>query len=279
MWKNNEDSGRSGARPSFTRGLRHARILAERNRGMLLDLVMLAANLFMMRYLTEYFVGIFRSTSDSDPQSNIPFVLCCVAMMTFPALGAVLKRWHYHQRLAATGNPGGARGMLWGCLCNPIFYFCLNIVIMSAIMSVGGMLLGASFGADDGGIFTAAIVLGTLLTGVQTFLVYRYFMAPKAPPRRAFLRDPRSEMVGDLLIFINMALFQAAWNIVMFMSLDPISDLFDFAGRLFFVSFLALLVYFPPRIFYLAEDINRPMAWLTMVLANVPVLLRVFGGG
>jgi hypothetical protein len=47
---------------------------------------------------------------------------------------------------------------------------------------------------------------------------------------------------------------------------------------LFFLCFIALLVYFPPRMFYLAEDVDRPRTWLTMLLANSPVILRVLFG-
>jgi hypothetical protein len=35
------------------------------------------------------------------------------------------------------------------------------------------------------------------------------------------------------------------------------------------------LIYLPPRLFYLAEDGNSPVVWLTMLLANSPVLLRI----
>ena len=43
-------------------------------------------------------------------------------------------------------------------------------------------------------------------------------------------------------------------------------------------SVIALIVYFPPRIFYLAEDAKRPRVWLTMLLANLPVIYRVVIG-
>ena len=33
-----------------------------------------------------------------------------------------------------------------------------------------------------------------------------------------------------------------------------------------------MLIYFPPGIFYLAEDFRRPAEWLTMLLANSPVI-------
>ncbi|HEX8905270.1 MAG TPA: hypothetical protein VF771_10535 [Longimicrobiaceae bacterium] len=33
----------------------------------------------------------------------------------------------------------------------------------------------------------------------------------------------------------------------------------------------------PPRVFYLAEDGGRRRSWLTILLANAPPVLRVFG--
>jgi hypothetical protein len=42
--------------------------------------------------------------------------------------------------------------------------------------------------------------------------------------------------------------------------------------------FLALLIYFPPRMFYLAEDIHRRRTWFTMLLANSPVIFKVLIG-
>ena len=57
-----------------------------------------------------------------------------------------------------------------------------------------------------------------------------------------------------------------------------VAGVLEFFGRLFFLCFIALLIYFPPRMFYLAEDINRRRTWLTMLLANSPVIIRVLIG-
>jgi hypothetical protein len=75
-----------------------------------------------------------------------------------------------------------------------------------------------------------------------------------------------------------MILFQTVWNMITFADLGRPSGPAEFLGRLFFLSFIALLIYFPPRMFYLAEDINRPRTWLTMLLANSPVLVRTLIG-
>lgn len=73
-----------------------------------------------------------------------------------------------------------------------------------------------------------------------------------------------------------MILFQVVWNIVVGeFPFTRVESTGHFAGNLFFLTFFAFLIYFPPRIFYLAEDINRPATWLTMLLANSPGILRV----
>jgi len=145
------------------------------------------------------------------------------------------------------------------------------------ITSLGEFLFGKAL-VNHGMIFAPVIVLGLVLTVVQTYLIYKYFSPPRKPPPSPFLLSPQSEMLGDICFFLNMILFQAIWNLLSFASLGRPTSFFDVAGRVFFLSFVALLIYFPPRMFYLAEDINRPRTWLTMLLANSPVIVRVVFG-
>jgi len=254
-------------------------IFAKTNRGMLLDIVIFVANLLLMRKLTRLFIEIFGEVSAENPLAKLVLVFVCLAMFILPALGAVLKRWHFHQRLKAEGKTVESENtVLSGCLFNPLFYFCLNLVIMSAIITgLGEQLFGKNL-LNNGPVFITSIFIGLGVTIVQTFLIYRYFSPPKNPPKQEFLREPQSETLGDICIFLNMIFFQVAWNLLTFAPLGRVSSFIDFAGRLFFLSFVALLIYFPPRIFYLAEDINRPRTWLTMLLANSPVIVRILFG-
>jgi hypothetical protein len=138
-------------------------------------------------------------------------------------------------------------------------------------------IFGESF--DKSAALFLTVIFGSIVLSItQTVLVYRYFSPPKKAPRSAFLRDPSSEWLGDVCLYVNMILFQIMWNLLTSAPAHRVEGLQDFAGRLFVLGFLALLVYFPPRIFYLAEDINRPAAWGTMLLANAPTLLRVVFG-
>ena len=255
-----------------------ARLFAEENRGLLLDIVVFLLNLFLMQWLTGYALELFGLANDGEPLAQFTLLMGCVAMWVLPAAGAVLKRRHFHQRLKEEGRKIDLDAHATGCLFNPIFYFCLNIVLMSAIVAGAGLFLFGKRGLEDGSIFLPMLFGGLFCTIVQTVLVYRYFSPPQKPPRYEFFVQPQSELLGDICIFVNMVLFQIVWNLLSFSGLGGPSSVGEFIGRLFFLSFLALLIYFPPRMFYLAEDANRGRTWLMMLLANSPVIVRVLIG-
>jgi hypothetical protein len=252
-------------------------ILAKQNRGLLLDIFVFVLNIFLMQRLTRAFIDLFSLVSAEQPLAQLALSLVCVAMWVLPVAGAILLRWHFHQRLKEEGKSVEDNAIA-GCLFNPIFYFCLNIVIMSAIVAGFGQMLIGDRLMDDGSIFLPLIFGGLFLTILQTVLVYRYFSPPQKPPRFEFLRRPESEMLGDVCVFTNMVLFQVAWNLLTFAPFGRPSGPAEFVGRIFFLSFIALLVYFPPRMFYLAEDIDRGRTWLMMLLANSPVIVRLLIG-
>ena len=251
-------------------------ILSEENRGLLLDIVVFVLNIFLMRWLTGYFITLFQLVSAEQPLAQLALSLVFVAMYVLPAAGAVLKRWHFHQR--HKGEDAEWDAGAGGCLFNPIFYFCLNLVLMSAIVSGLGHFLFGNRLLNNGAIFVPLILIGMICTVVQTVLIYRYFSPPQKPPRSEFLRSHTSESLGDVCIFVNMILFQVFWNMLTFAGLGGPSGPAEFIGRLFFLCFIALLIYFPPRLLYLAEDMNRPRTWVMMLLANSPVILRVLIG-
>lgn len=147
--------------------------------------------------------------------------------------------------------------------------------------ALNAFILQAVYGGKDpdGNVFVPMVFSGLIFTIVQTWLVYRYFTPPKREPKTAFFRSHTSELLADLFIFLNMILFQVMWNIFGMIEMGAITDVTDFLGRLFLLSFIALLIYFPPRIFFLAEDIRRPITWLTILLANSPVIFRILFGG
>ena len=253
-------------------------ILAKENRGLLLDIVVFILNIVLMRWLTGYFLQAVRLASAEERLAQFMLAGMCLSMWILPAAGAVMKRWHFHQRLKEEGKNVEWDSGLGGCLFNPIFYFCLNLVLMSAIVTgLGEFLFGRRL-LETGEIFIPLIFFGLFCTIVQTYLIYRFFSAPKKPPRSEFLRHPESELLGDICIFLNMILFQIIWNTLTFAGLCRPSGPLEFFGRLCFLCFLAMLIYFPPRMFYLVEDIDRGRTWATMFLANSPVIFNLLIG-
>jgi hypothetical protein len=196
-----------------------------------------------------------------------------------PAAGAVLKRWHFHRRTRWRKQTAAPLGDgLAGCLFHPIIYFVVSLCLS---LTAGVILCEQVFGEDfaaHASLFLSLVFGVLVLSLVQTILVYRYFAPPKKAPAGAFRRDPRSELLGDICIYLNMILFQILWGVLTSFPAARVGGFEDFAGRLFFLGFFALLLYFPPRIFYLADDIHRPAAWGTILLANAPTLLRALFG-
>ena len=244
---------------------------------MLLDVIVFLLNLFLMRVLTRQVLKFFSEVSFEAPLGQLSVGGACAAMWILPAAGAVLKRWGFHQRRNAP-TLDSVEANVGGCLFNPLMYFSLNLVITAAVIASLGTFIFGKQRMDTGPVFITLTFAGLGLTIVQTVLIYRYFSPPKKPPKWEFLRTPQSETLGDICLFLNMILFQVGWNLLTFAKLPHPSGVAEFFGRLFVLCFMALLVYFPPRMFYLAEDIHRRSTWLTMLLANSPVIIRVLIG-
>jgi hypothetical protein len=256
-----------------------ANLFTESNRGLLLDLVAFVANLFLMRKLTGLFMDLFSHVSAEEPLAKLALSLIVLGMWILPAAGAVLKRRRFQQRWKETNRSFETEYYgPYGCLFNPIFYLSLNLVLMCIIVAgLGDIIFGKAL-LENGNIFLPLIFGGMILTIVQTVLIYKYFSPPQRPARFEFLERPESEILGDICIFVNMILFQVAWNLLTMTGIGPPSGAGELIGRIGFLSFVALLIYFPPRMLYLAEDLHRRSTWLTMLLANSPVIARVVFG-
>ncbi len=248
------------------------------NRGLLLDAFVFLANLTLLSFLAGPFLRLMRAAASDDSGAIAVLVAIAAALFVLPPIGATLKRWHFHRRLSnqageSLESPAGS------CLFNPILYFCLVVVIFAALISA---VMQAAYGRTEppGGVFVSSIFFGLILIGVHTLLVYRFFSPPKEPPRSALLRSPASEVLGDACIFANMLFYQLLWNAMSFAGVSPPSGAWEMVGRLLLLCFLALLLYFPPRMFYLALDAGKPRTWIAIFVANSPLIARlVFGMG
>ncbi len=249
---------------------------ASENRGLLLDAFVFLINLTGMGYLSTLFLDSIHRANAGDKGAAYLLFSMAIAMFCLAPLGATLKRWSFHQSVDKESAKEFSEE-LGGCLFNPIFYFCLTAVIFA---SINAFILQTVYGKEepDGGVFVSSIFLGIGLMIAHTVLVYRYFSAPKKPPRMAFLKSPVSAFLGDACIFANMTLFQLIWNLMGTVDWPRPSGFWDFIFRFLMLLFLALLLYFPPRMFYLAGETNKWHTWATILLANSPILVRLMLG-
>ncbi len=251
-------------------------LFAPTNRGMLLDVLVFVLNLGAMNFLTDKFIGLIQKANAGNLVAYYLLFLFCLGIFILPPLGTTLKRWHFHRRRGGAKSVNSEESVA-GCVFNPVLYFCLNILIVCFIIAY----IFQFFYGDkelDGATFVPAVFFGMFLAALQTYVVYRYFSPPKKDPSFEFLRDPFAETVGDACLYLNMIAFELVLNMLLSFPSRPPSGVTDFLGRLFFITFIALLIYFPPRMYYLAEDIKRPRALLTILLANSPIILRVVFG-
>ena len=251
-------------------------LLREENTGRLLDLVVLLANLLVMGALGRAFIDLVRRADGGDESARTVLAGFVTALFVLQPAGAVLKRWHYHRRLGEGPHPDVLDGA-GGCLFNPIFYFCLQVLVFCTAAAF--LFQDMDLSSDDSApVFLTVIFAGLVLMIASTVLVYRYFSRPARAPRYGWMRHPAAERLGDAFLFVHMLCFQVIWNFIGQMQAGTVSGVAELIGRVGLLAFLALLLYFPPRMLYLAEDLRRPYTWLWMLLANSPVIWRVVVG-
>jgi hypothetical protein len=194
------------------------------NRGILLDVVVFLLNVILMSWLTRAFVGLVRLASAGDRFAGFTLGLFFLGIFVLPAAGSVLKRRHYHRWLAlAPGRragadkrvPAPAGNAAVGCLLHPAFYLAVSLCLaLTAAVLLGTRVFGEDF-HQNGAIFLPLVFGSLVLCVLQTIAVYSYFKPPGKAPAGGFWLDPRSALLGDLCIYLNMIFYQVLWNVAM----------------------------------------------------------------
>jgi len=272
--------------PDFTMGQQGSlNILAQENRGILFDLFIFVINLLLMPFIAKAFVQSGLAAAAGNRASQLLLLLFFVAIYFIQPYGALFKRWSFHnRRRAGRRRKKNTEGMIfsfaddgvWSLVFNPIVYFFSLFFISGMIITYLNQLITGRFFADDDPYFIVLVLLGFLASVVHSVSFYKYFLSPKKEPKKKVLASPYSEPIGDILLFVNIFMFQILWNIVGQIQLEKASDPGGLALRVLFMFGVGLLMYYPARIFYAAEDIRNPLAWFTIVLANLPLVIRVF---
>ena len=261
-------------------------LFAYRNRGLLLDLTIFLFQLLLLRALTNLSLGFVHQAKDNTFAETI-IGLFLIALFFLQVLGPVLRRWSFHQHFPSFEEKVGA---LTGLFLS--FYRFFYIGSMAIMIYLAYTYFADAFRLNDSPSAEAlekiAVAAALVLPVVSSIFVFKFFVKPKREPRWKFLMTPQAEALGDLCMFVNVVCFQILFNIYLSSShfwnalhktTRLASGTFDsLSGRLYIAAIAALIVYLPPRIFYLVPPTSiqrRLLTWLLMFLANLPLILSI----
>jgi hypothetical protein len=260
------------------------KLFAYANRGILLDVVVFVVNVVLMMVLSRQLANLFLQAK-AEPLAQAATAVFCFSLVFLQPISAILKRRRAHRRKPDLNHVPFGRLILPAYFLSQLvfligasgqivdFAYGKNPAASSAVSSAATPAVNSAdyFGLPPG-MFALLFFGIPALAIANSFILWFYFQPPKRKPVSPWLESPQAETLGDVAIFLNMIGYQAFWGLLM---TDLPHDYPTVAGRLSMFAFAALLIYIPPRIFYLAEDGRRPVVWLTMLLANSPVLLRI----
>lgn len=257
-----------------------SKVFERLNRGIVLDLIVLLVNLVLMRLVTRI-AFMLVAQSETNATAKLGIGAYFGLLLCLQPLGPLLKRWSFHH--SETAEKVGTQTT--GCW---FFWFLpVYLVMMLGVAGAAATLTTEAFfepGSPAAQLALLLLAAGFVYAAVSAVLIYRYFVQPRKQPRWRWLMTPQADIWGDVCMFLNVILLQILWNCLTaattFWSLltsTPLGkpgSLTDILGRFIVIGALAMLVYLPPRIFYLVQDQQKKLTWLTMLLANLPLIIR-----
>jgi hypothetical protein len=241
------------------------KIFEPKNRVILLDVVIFFVNLILMTVLARLFAGVTEDAK-TNVESKSAMIVFFLGICLLSPVGAILKRRGAHQRNPDLGSDAV------GCLWLPYFLSQLMFWIFAGVMYVE--LLEGVYGDSSAStrLFLPLFFGVPLAAAFNTLVFFFYFLKPKHRPVFEFLQWPQAESLGDTFLFVNLIGYQVLWVYLMSELPKDHKGLFD---RFFMFAFTAVLIYIPPRLFYLVENRGRPRVWWMMLLSNSPIILRL----
>jgi hypothetical protein len=258
------------------------KILAPRNRGLLLDAVVFLFQLMLMRVLVRLLGGLI-DEARADAAAKAEVALFCFGLCFLQPVGAMLKRRRRSQRHADEDYDPSRLVKDFGC-----YYLIAQLILMGAGISFVAGLFGKPQLLES--VWLGRILLTLCLAFVNLRFISLYLTPPKRKPLSKFFASPQSETLGDLCLFLNMILWQTFWGFLMSFKETSITDEliwvtlfipakgYSILYQLGSFGLAFFVFYIPPRFIYLVEDRHRRVTWLMMWLANTPVILRILFG-
>lgn len=237
-------------------------------RGLWFDAAVLAGNLFLLGPMTE----LAKRPGDSNPL----FGALLIAAAFFFAVGAGFKRRPLQVRLAAQNRPAMGTAMM-------IFFFVLMVMHLALFMlcaMVGAeMIHGKPTGQLPAGPLQVAETVGLIVLGLApTVMTLGAMLKPRTLPEPSPALGLR-EALADLLLYASCMIILALWNASLaelFAGVNATLPLRVLLVILMTVPFA--IFYLAPRVLFLLDDYRDSRAWISILLAILPLAVRVVLG-
>lgn len=227
-------------------------------RGALFDLAILAANLWPVPYLAQL---------AADESAAPWYGFCLILAVALYSLGAWLKRMPLQARLAA-------RRFLPLPTAVAIALFVL--IIMQGALFVFALMLGL----ENLGLPAQASPWGAIVTlGVSLLpvgLTIRALLPMRAAPS-AQHELGRREGLADVALYAAALVMLSVWNTLFIPIMQSARVTHWLAGLMLAVLITVpfAMFYLAPRLLLLAEDWRHPTTWVSVLLAMLPLSLRL----
>jgi hypothetical protein len=263
-------------------------------RGVLLDLTVVIANLFLIAPL----VGLLRAQGQGflaptggERRVGPKVGWLLLSVFAAHAAGAFLKRPARLARLAAGGRVPPARPtgrpIFWIVCALLLAHFTIFLfVLMSGWQGAGldGWVSVFGKGGRDAHPFFAFLVRFALVCFVlplPTLLVAISLAGAGDAPRPSWRTHWATEFFADLLLYFSIVVLTAAMNVLIAPRFETVAGgsgptAGDVLASLIPLALAFSLFYLPPRLIYLAEDYRSPLTWLTILLALLSLAYRTF---
>lgn len=259
-------------------------IAARRNRGMLLDVVMFLTSLILLTVLARRLTALVEDAKE-DVYARIAVGLFCLALVFLQPLAVLLKRRQAAKLYADEKDEYNRFVQGFG-----FYYFLSQLFLIGTAVSLFFGISDQHYAFD--GVCLGQFALAVTLGFVNTRIVGLYLTPPKHGPLFKVLALPIADLLGDLLLLLNVILSQAFWGFLMtsaarhssfglefiWMSLLVPEPNYNVVARLGCLILATLIFYLSPRYVYLVADKHRKIVWVTILLANTPMIYRVIFG-
>lgn len=260
-------------------------LLSHKYRGIQTDLILFVIQLLLMGMLvTKLAELIALSKEETGAKILVAGFFFCLCF--FQPVGILLKRYRMTKVTEADQRDYEKMVNDFGC-----YYLISQLVLMGTGVTVIFGIFGQMHIFDK--ICLVQFVIAFLLAVLNHKIVSLYATTPNHRPLKTLLESPKVALLGDLFLLLNMILWQVLWVFLMSSTVKTASLLPDeFIWLSFFLPqsdytllarlgwfFLAFVTfYLSPRFIYTIRDGRNKFAWLTILLANSPVIYRIFFG-